>query len=100
MKHVVSALFVVAVVVIVFALSSCGNDWNLKMKNYESNYGGLQRTIQVYTITGTLITEIKGKVYFENKSGDSGVGDVAIYDVNTQKKVDIIGNAIVIAKEE
>jgi hypothetical protein len=69
--------------------------WN-KQKDTGYN-GGLVRNIKVYSnIDGKLLWEKTGKCFIADRSEN---GDVMILFTVSNKKIDIIGPAIVIAEE-
>lgn len=51
------------------SLTGC-NTFSMFMKNLQSNYGDLPRTISVYDINGKLIKEYSGNVYISDASAD------------------------------
>lgn len=51
------------------SLTGC-NALSMSMKNLQSNYGNLPRTISVYDINGKLIKEYSGNVYISDASAD------------------------------
>lgn len=90
-------LFVLSLVLM---MSGCGKSWEMQKKNFESDYGELNREIIIRnSFTGQIIWQYEGVTYLRNTSD----GDISIlfYENGHPKKADFIGqgiNAIIIEK--
>jgi hypothetical protein len=92
-------LFVVLALLMAFSFVACNpSQMALWEKQKDTGYnGGVVRNIKVYTsIDGKLLWEKTGKCFIADSSTS---GDVMILFTNENKKVDIIGPAIVVAEE-
>lgn len=85
---------IIALLVLVLMLASCGNSWELTKKNLASDYTELERSVTVYdSLTEAVLWTFSGVCYIS----DSGPGDISIifYDeAGKTKKADFIGRTI------
>lgn len=93
-------LYLAILAISMLFICGCGNGWELWKKDFKSDYaGGLEREYNIYTINGQLIKTISGTSYWTHSNG-TVVMDVTIYNVKTNKKIDMVGNFIVIGEEK
>lgn len=79
---------------IIFLLCGCGESWERKKKDWDSEYnGGLERTISVYSYKGNLLKTYKGKCDIEENESNK-----ILFDIDGKRV--IIYNAVVIAEEK
>lgn len=93
-KIVCVLLLLTTVFSIGILLTGC-ESWDRGIKNVSSDIGGgLNRHVRVYSHTGELIAEYKGKIDIQ----ENEYGNKILFDLNGKRVV--INNAIVITEEK
>jgi hypothetical protein len=69
------------------------SSWERSVKDLDSEFGGLNRTVTIYDQNGEVIKEYKGKIDIQY----SEYGNKVLFDLDGKRI--IINNAIVIAEE-
>jgi len=88
-------IITVASILIISALSGCGESFQRSVKTFTSEYtGGLERKIEVYSSSGQLLKSYEGKLDIEANE----YGNKVLFDIDGKRT--IIYNATVIVEEK
>ena len=84
-NDIIKKIIIPVVIASVAFLSGCGNSWEVTKKNWNSDFGDLQRHVKVYdSFTKETVWEYTGDVYLTD---DSGPGDLTIIYRDSKGKV-------------
>lgn len=90
-KKIIVGVLTIGIIVL---LCGCGESWERKKKDWNSEYnGGLERTISVYSYEGNLLKTYKGKCDIEENESNK-----ILFDIDGKRV--IIYNAVVVAEEK